>query len=291
MFVDEIYQVEIGAAKVAKSDGSRIWDIRFDFIVPVKDYNKINPVLHAAIDLFYKNDDSGFQNLQWHDKWSPMLMLFNEERNLLTESNSRKKCVELPEVEFKTKKIVCWKSVDIMTADGSDKDTERTLILQISARIPKTRTSTKLVERFVPGRSWCRLIVNQTDIFEGSDVDGGQGEKPNPDIGYVTGVLNAVNAADLGQTFNSSDELVEYLKTTGRTDQAQNTHLKKIVQTGSAGMPIATAVEGVVAIFKPRAILLCDAKDTDTIFDKINWAHFYCDILTQKSITLKGEKK
>ena len=51
MFVDEMYQVEIGTASLNKKDGSRSWRIRFDFIVPPSEYVKIDSVLHAAIDL------------------------------------------------------------------------------------------------------------------------------------------------------------------------------------------------------------------------------------------------
>lgn len=281
MLVDELYQVEIGTASLNKKDGSRSWRLRFDFIVPPSEYVKIDSVLHAAIDLLHRNDDSGFRNLQWSIKWPSMHLLFDEERKNLTGNIPGKGAIELFEVDFNPQTIVCWKTVTILSADGKDEDEERTLVLQVRTDIPNTKKNAGLVHRFAQGRAWCRLRGTQKDSFE-DNPDA----KVNLDTAFATGVLSVCNNALHPVHFDSTDGLRGYLESVAKTDHGRRTHLKKLIKTGSGSEGVATSIENLNAIFTPRKIVLRDIGDINSEIASTTWAALY-EIITTKSITWK----
>lgn len=282
MIVDAIYPVEIGTASLSKKDGSRLWNLRFDFAVPVSEYPKIDGVLAQAIDLFNRNEDSGFLNIQWRVKWDSVCLMFHEEKKALKGKNPSDDCLELRDVEFKPKAIACWKNIKMKSADGEDEDTERTLVLQFRTTVPKTKLNSVIVHRFAEGRAYCRLRGVQSDLFENKDA----GAKVNLDTAFATGVLSACNAALPGETIDSTDDLVNYLDSVGKTDKARMDHLKKIVRNGGGSKGVATSIKNLNAIFSARKIVLRDIGDIKSEIASTTWAELY-EIITTKSITWK----
>lgn len=294
MFVDETYQVEIGTANLNKTDGSRSWNVRFDLIIPPKEYRKIDPVFHSVIDLLYKNDDSGFRNLQWYIKWPSLHLLFDEERDNITSDTPAKSVIELSEVLLKPKTIVCWKSVMIVSADGEDKEEERTLVMQVRTSIPNTKRNAALLHRFAEGRSWCRIRGTQKDSFEQSGsskstITSQKGAKADTATPMVRAALLAVQKALPGETIVNTDDLVTYLESVAKTVTACCSLLKKLIKNIAGADGMETQTKDLVALFMPRKIVLKDVGDVQSEIVSATWPELY-DMIMTLSITLKHEK-
>jgi hypothetical protein len=125
------------------------------------------------------------------------------------------------------------------------------------------------------------LRGTQKDSFEDD-----AGAKVDLDIPFATGVLTACNNALTEGNLESTDQLVTYLDSVAKTDNAKRKQLKKLIEIGGGADGVATSIENLNAIFTPRKIILRDTGLIDSEIASTTWAALY-DIITTKSITWK----